>query len=463
MKKTVYSLILAFIFAACGSSKKTPVATTPVAKEKASWMLNPPQDPNYYTGIGMVDKTIEPSNYIASAKKRALQDLASSIKIKISSNSVLHQLEQTSNYNENYTSTIKSSSNIDLEGFELIDTWEDGREYWAYYRLSKSVHKEAQEKKKRLATEKALNHYNLAKQYNESNNIDLALKNYLDGLFALKEYLGEQILIDNNGNKEDLNSLLYQNLQSCLSSIQLSTASKPVNYKISSNQPLSIPLSIENTKGTLANLFIQSTYLADDQFGNSTKKTTSIKSSIDGICKFSLQDISNKTRSQNIKFELLISEIPVMEKDEEIKKILYTTLIQPEAIIPVNIIMPKVFISTNEKNMSATITNPSITNYISNGLNKEGIEVVSSSSKADYTIEVYSNTEESGETNGVYNAQLSSSIKVKNKSGNYIYQKSVNGIYGSQLTYKKAGIEAYKNAESEIKFKVLKRLINEIL
>ncbi len=462
MKKVVYSLLIILILGSCGSSKKAPINTA-IEKPKAEWMVSPPQNSNYYVGIGMVNKSIEKEDYISTSKKRALEDLAAGIKVKINSSSVLHQMEQSSGYNENYSSIIKSSSNIDLEGYELVDVWENDTEYWTYYRLQKSVHEEFQREKKRLTTEKAFNYYTLATQNEKLNKIDLALKNYLDGLFTLKEYLGEQVLIDIDGVSTDLNTALYQSLQSCLSNINLTTPNSTVRYKISSQVPLSIPISVENRVGSISNLFIETTYLADDQFEHTTKKKVNLRSSNDGVCRFTYDNIAKKTVSQSIKYEFNINNLPVNEKDEKLKNAIYTSLILPEKLVEVQIQMPKVYFLLKETNINEAITGSGVGTFISNGLNKEKIKIIESKRQADFTIEVITSTEENGTSNGVFSTQLNTTVKVRNQSGNIIYQKSLTGIKGSQLSYKKAGIEAYKNTESEIKFKLMKELLKELL
>lgn len=462
MKKIVYSFLFICFIVGCKTKKNVPI-TTEVVKPKASWMITPPQDPNYYVGIGMVDKAIERNDYPSTSKKRALNDLASSIKVNISSNSILYQMEQSSTYDENYTSLIKSSSNLDLEGFELVDTWENEREYWAYYRLSKKLYLDFQQEKKKLASEKALNHYNLATQYESSNSIDLALKNYLDGLFILKEYLGEQVIVTIDQKERDLNNELYQGIQNCLSNIKITTNRSTVAYKTSSKLPLNIPVSIENTKGSISKMVISTTYMAEDQFNNISKKSSVLKSSHDGICRFSYDNLSKKPALQTIKFQLDITQIPVNEKDEKLKKAIFSSLILPEKLVEVRIEMPRVYLLLDEKNINEVVTTAGVGSFISNGLAKEDINIVASKNNVDFVIEVISNTETSGVSRGIYSAQLTTSIKVKNQEEHIVFQKSLAGINGSQLTYKKAGLEAYKNAEDEIKFKLLKELLKELL
>ena len=462
MKKVVYNLFLLLLISACSSSKKEPVKIVE-EKPKAEWMVNPPIDPNYYVGIGMVNKTIEKVDYPTTAKKRALDDLASSIKVKISSSSVLHQMDQSSGYNETYSSLIKSSSDLDIEGYELVDIWENENEYWSYYRLEKSVYQNLQKEKKKRVSEKALNLYTLANQYQKSKKIDLALKNYLEGLFVLKEYLGEQVIIDINGTNKDINSTIYQDLQNCLSNITLNSIKDLIHHKLSSDMSLSIPLSVEYDNSSVSNLYIETTYLADDQFGNTSKKSSLIKSSVDGICKFTYHNIAKKTKSQSIKYKLSLWKIAVSEQNSKLKEAIYSGLIVPEKLIDIQLIMPKVYLDLKEQNIGKTMNSSGVGSHIANGLIKKGIDVIETKSKADFIIEVSSNTSPSNESNGVYSASLKTTVYVRNQQNEIVYQKSLSGINGSQLTYEKAGFEAYKNAETEIKYKLLKELLKELL
>jgi hypothetical protein len=117
---------------------------------KPAWLKNEPYQDGYYTGIGhsVKDGT---NNYIQAAKKSALDDLISQIKVNVSSTSVLNVLEVDKKLREQYEQIIQTIAADDIEEFELVDAYEDPNNYWVYYRLSISRYRQIKETKRDLA------------------------------------------------------------------------------------------------------------------------------------------------------------------------------------------------------------------------------------------------------------------------------------------------------------------------
>jgi len=122
-------IIFLFIFFIGGSSV--------YAAKKPDWVNKRPIDNNSYIGIGVAEKDIETSEYIQKAKDRALREIASEITVTISSATLNQILEKAGVVKEEFESQIKSSTQAQLEGYELVDTWEDKNQYWVYYKLLK--------------------------------------------------------------------------------------------------------------------------------------------------------------------------------------------------------------------------------------------------------------------------------------------------------------------------------------
>ncbi|MCB0780391.1 MAG: LPP20 family lipoprotein, partial [Flavobacteriales bacterium] len=92
-------------------------------------------------------------------KKNALNDLASEISVRVEGNSLLYTLDRKTSFSESFTSNIRTSTSEQLEGFELVDTWENEHEYWTYYRLSKAEHARIKAERKQRAMDQATDLY----------------------------------------------------------------------------------------------------------------------------------------------------------------------------------------------------------------------------------------------------------------------------------------------------------------
>src|SRR4051812_19327010 len=98
------------ICVSCGAQKKSKKKQ---AKEdpqpaKPAWLSAKPAEDVYYVGIGhsLKDGT---NNYIQEAKKSALEDLISEIKVSVSSTSVLTSLDVNKEFTEKYEQIINTS------------------------------------------------------------------------------------------------------------------------------------------------------------------------------------------------------------------------------------------------------------------------------------------------------------------------------------------------------------------
>jgi hypothetical protein len=74
--------------------------------------------------------------------------LSSEIKVDISTNSILYTVQNNNQFNENFNSLIKLSSNDNIEGYKLIDTYENDKQYWLYYELDKAEYENRKLQKK---------------------------------------------------------------------------------------------------------------------------------------------------------------------------------------------------------------------------------------------------------------------------------------------------------------------------
>ena len=147
-----------------GHQATVQTVETPVNTEalRPSWVQARPMSDANYVGIGLCPKSRP--DYQESAKKNALNDLASEISVKVEGNSLLYTLDRKSQFDESYTSTINTKTSEQLEGYDLADSWENANEYWIYYRLSKSEYARIKAERKQKAISQATDLYTRSQQ-----------------------------------------------------------------------------------------------------------------------------------------------------------------------------------------------------------------------------------------------------------------------------------------------------------
>ena len=107
MKRLIPLLLL---LSACSSRVHVPDAEA----LKPAWLKDQPYRSGYYTGIGHSLKDGS-NNYIQVAKKSALDDLVSQIKVNVASTSVLSFFETDLKMREEYEQIIKTTAADELQ------------------------------------------------------------------------------------------------------------------------------------------------------------------------------------------------------------------------------------------------------------------------------------------------------------------------------------------------------------
>ena len=189
-KIIIHSLLLV-VLATKLKAQSSAVSTTP-QKLVPGWVSKRPTSILKYIGIGMAEKS-NSSNYQNEAKKNALFDLSSEIKVNISSNSILHTVQNNSQFSENYNSMIQLSSSDNIEGFRLVDSYENDSQFWMYYELDKEEYENQKAQKKQSLIDKAVNLINLSADDENQKNFTNSIKKKLQAFTLLLPYFNEDI------------------------------------------------------------------------------------------------------------------------------------------------------------------------------------------------------------------------------------------------------------------------------
>ena len=99
------------------------------AKKKPDWVISRPINQNYYIGIGVAEKSKDNLDYIQIAKDNALKNLASEININVSGDVISKVIEKSGISQDEIKSEIRTSTTANLEGYEVVGTYEDKNGY----------------------------------------------------------------------------------------------------------------------------------------------------------------------------------------------------------------------------------------------------------------------------------------------------------------------------------------------
>ena len=141
---------------------------------------------------------------MVKAKTAALNDLSSEIKVSLKSSLETQITQQNNNFDKKYNKNTVMSTEALFEGFELVDTWEDKKEYWVYYKLSKKIYDLNRYRKVRNAISSGEDLFRRANGLEMDGNLIAAMKLKYQAIFGLNSFINNDLLELNNGRESDL-------------------------------------------------------------------------------------------------------------------------------------------------------------------------------------------------------------------------------------------------------------------
>ena len=157
-------------------------------------MLQSPVKPGYYIGIGSASKLAHPLDAEAVAKQNALDNLSREIRVQVQSTNTTNALQVNGWLSESFAAESRSTTNEDLEGFTLVDTYTTDAEVMVYYELNKAKHAQLQETKRQTALNVAWGHLQSARNARSSAQVQQAVDAAIRGLDAVRPYMDRPMM-----------------------------------------------------------------------------------------------------------------------------------------------------------------------------------------------------------------------------------------------------------------------------
>jgi hypothetical protein len=223
------------------------------------WVSNRPTDPSYYIGIASAAKNN--TSYQKIAKRNALDDLLSEIRVTIQSVSILNQIDKNGTFKEEFESTIKSTAADEIENLELVATYEDEENYWIYYRILKTEYASQKQRNREKVQKMALQFFEKAQNAEKAQNYVTAIDFYLQTLLAIKAYWGENIEVTYRGKSIFLALESYTQLQRLLDEIDLVPSINTIHFSSRSENKLLVIKAEDQNNLAIAKIPLLVNYL----------------------------------------------------------------------------------------------------------------------------------------------------------------------------------------------------------
>ena len=397
---------------ACGGTQKWA--------DPSDWVLQRPNLSSYYIGVSSASKMQFGADADATAKKRALADMAGQIRVVIESTSILHTTQFQGVAGQNFSERISSASAEDLEEYELIGTYEDATDRWAYYRLNKATYERIRNERKMATLEVAGGHWMSAENARTEGRVAAALDFYIRGLETMEAYWGELNEWSTPGGSVALDRACLDGISQVLADLSLQPATNTLRLSFSDRYQGTLACKALFAGAPAAQIPVWSRYNR-----GTLPKTASLSTNSEGQCTFDIGQFEPGVKSAEMRLEIRMDDLSPRLKDSPVQRLIQG-LPTPSVTVPIVLETPTVHLQTVERINGKPSASSQLKNAIAQGLNARGIQWVERAADADMVLELEADTREAGSASGFFTAMLNASAVLKNSEGQPILRPKFN-------------------------------------
>ena len=420
-------------------------------KKKPDWVKKHPVSQIYYIGIAAVQKTKGDVDYMQKAKDAALTNLASQIQVNIAGDLFTKIVESAQGVEDELIKQIRTTTKAELEGFELVDSWDDDDQYWVYYRLSKTLYEENKQRKLNQAMSLALDLYQDAREYESRGDIEKAIWHCFLAIKPLEPYLNESLQTDFEGRKVYLFNEIYTAIQSILTRTELQPTKQEINGKI--GQALKDPLELKVVFISAAGVSMGAANIPIDFsfFRGDGDLVTQARSNNDGIVQSKVSKIKALDKVQMVQAAIDLKTLAAYNEASVIMQSIIRSYTMPEIKFVLNISGLTACIKSEEIHKGGKLKVAAIEPALKEALGRSGFTFTDTRSAADLAIDIKANSRDGSEIMaGMFSSFVDMTVTAVDMStGAEIFKRTFHKIKGIDLDYNKAGLKAFKNAGDE--------------
>jgi hypothetical protein len=455
MSRKLFPMLWLLLLLGC-KSKQTAVQLPP-EPPRPEWVQNRPILPGYYVGIGVARKTGSSFDHIEQAKRNALNDMVSQIKVNVQANSIQSQLERNRVFSDEFRSFTRLTTDLKIENFEVVADWQNDREYWVYYRLSVADYQEQKNRQITAATQLALDLFDKAQLALAQQEYASAFIGHIRALEAIKAYLNEPLPVMRQGRQQFLGNEILTELNRMVS--QLAIRVSPVQLKGKIGQEVQEELLVSVFYPRDKGKGIRNFPLRCSFSQGSGQLLGHTQTDDQGNCRIRIANISGKELIQEI---LIAPDFEAILQNQANAQ-LWMKAIEPQAIpsqrVQIQVARPLVWLSAQELGLDNQKAGSRLEDVIKSRLIAEGFQFTSDQAAADFKLELSASARQGTVNSGMYNAQLELSLRLTDAKQQERFVQKLSGIRGVQLDFNKAVDAAYRKAATDLELELLPRML----
>lgn len=420
--------------------------TQPVIVERPNWVDRSPSSTLNYIGIGVVNKNLP--NFRVAAQKQALDAIASEVSVTISSESVLKTTENSNSFEQEFRQNIQINSDKYLEGYELMDSFEDEQFFYVYYSLSRQKYADLKAQRFQEAIKNALGFYQEALVYANQGATRFAMVNFTKSMEAIVEYLDQNIIVTLNGSSAVLPLEIVRSMNETEQSVQIISSFNHHNFALGQNlKNTDIQFFVLNSlKSPLANYPVILSY--KNQFNQQFSGSTNAE----GMYSPGITKIRSEQKNQEIELSLNTREIiEQTSKNRIVRNLLINHLNTQKSLMLLTVSLPKIFV-VNYEQLPLVILNG-----LKNAIISNRFDYTENSSEADLRL-TFTMQESIPQTNQVglgFSVNINANILFQDVNQQILFSESIPTQRGTQATVDIAQNVAYQNLINQVQTRLI--------
>ena len=424
------------------------------------WVLRRPKEDGFFVGIGVARRAESLPESRDCALKRALKDIAAQIETSVSGETYMKETEKAGEIRQEYRVEVMTMVSATLEGVEIVDTWEDDENCWAYARLSEAKLERLRQKRIESARRAAFTLFSKADELAVDAPAE-ALALYVQALEPLRDSLGDPLLVTHRGKAIAMDTEIPSRIQAILSSIELQAS--PVETSLKHGTAVDVPLEIEafvddrGTKHAMNGVPIRFSF----EKGRGDLDVR-VWTGEDGSARSRLRVIHDPASVQVIRAEIDLASLSVRDT---LDSALHQQLVRfavPRAVFELDILQQMVLVVSSESNLGLSLELPYIRTIVKEQLTAAGLGLVDRRSQADLVIEIDARTRQGNRFHDIYFSLLDMTFSVRSRRRDELFSTSLIDVKGSGISYEQAGIAAFKKVGEPLRKTVLSSMLHEL-
>ena len=322
------------------------------AQNAPDWVKQHPVNEFGYAGVGMAK--INEKGYVNKAKERALADLASEINIQISSSSLLNTIEDNGVVKELYAETILSTVQADIEKYRMVDSWQNGEEYWVYYELNRFDYEEYMEERRQKAIKDGFDFWyrgsSMIEQGDMVSGIDLLIKAWE----IVQPVIHLELRCSYNGKTVNLGTEVYASLVGAFNGVTLSVSPDVITGQAFQGIETPVTVRVLRNGKSLKNMALQAKFLSGEGDVSSPAPTDEY-----GASSFYIRNVASKQSQQEIRVSLVLDSFKALAKGKYAVLFGKALAMMPEATLTIKLEAKKLtaYIQTDNNELRTLAAN----------------------------------------------------------------------------------------------------------